>query len=316
MITTVTLNAAIDKTYYLESFQVGQVWRVKKMRAVAGGKGINVARVIQQLGHSSHIIGFIGGHNGQFIRTALDDQKLKHQFVEVLGESRINLNIIDAETGTSTEILETGPSIEQYSLTSLIEILQVAAKSSKIVVLSGSLPPGIPLDFYKILIEIVQLEGALAILDTSGVSLEEALKAKPFMIKPNEDELRALTGCELSSDAELLATIKMIMAQGIACVAVSLGSRGAVVGYQGRLYRVEAPKIEAVNPVGSGDSFTAGFAVALEKGLSIEECLKMAAAAGAANAMTEEAGHLNLEDYQQFLMQAKVTNLDYAMNKD
>lgn len=316
MITTVTLNAAIDKTYYLDHFTIGQVWRAKNMRAMAGGKGINVARVIQQLGYTSFITGFAGGSNGQFIRSALDQQALTHEFVEVSGESRINLNIIELETGTSTEILEAGPVIEAKCLSSFIEVMQKAAKISKVIVLSGSLPPGVPVDFYRTLIDIIQQEGAHAILDTSGASLIEGIKAKPFMIKPNEDELKAITGSELSSEAELLESIKGLMLQGITCVAISLGAKGAVVGYQGMLYRVHAPKIQAVNPVGSGDSFTAGFAIALEKGLSIEKSLILATAAGTANAMTEEAGNVQIENFLRLLKEVEVIKLENDINME
>jgi tagatose 6-phosphate kinase len=309
MITTVTLNAAIDKTYYLDEFNIGQVKRVQSMRAVAGGKGINVARVIRQLGYKSFIIGFAGGHNGQFIRSALDIQSLRHEFVEVPGESRVNLNIIEHQMGTSTEILELGPTIEGPQITKFIEILKNAARQSKVVVLSGSLPPGLPVQFYKTLIEIIQQEGSLAILDTSGEALNEGMKAKPFMIKPNEEELKVIAGQEINTEADLFNIVRGIMEQGIVCVAVSLGAKGSYVGYKGNIYRVHAPDIEAVNPVGCGDSFTAGFAVSLERGLSIEECLLTATAAGTANAMTAEAGNVKMEDYLHFFMESRVTKI-------
>jgi tagatose 6-phosphate kinase len=310
MITTVTLNTAIDKTYYLESFQIGQVSRVKTMRSVAGGKGINVARVIQQLGYKSFITGFAGGHNGQFIRHALDKQSLEHAFVEVSGESRVNLNIIPSDTGTSTEILESGPLIEESEITQFLKVLEAAAKRSKVVVLSGSLPPGVPVQFYSTLIDICQQQGALAILDTSGQALKEGLHAKPYMIKPNEDELKAITGQEITKEADLLNIIRDIMELGIVCVAVSLGAKGSIVGFKGLIYRVQIPAIEAINPVGSGDSYTAGFAIGLENDLSIEECLKMAAAGGTANAVSEQAGDVKMADYLRFFKEVQVTRMD------
>ncbi|MEX2462127.1 MAG: 1-phosphofructokinase [Paenibacillaceae bacterium] len=310
MITTVTLNAAIDKTYYLESFKIGQVSRVKTMHAVAGGKGINVARVIQQLGYESLIIGFAGGDNGHYIRSALNLQSLRHEFIEVSGESRINLNIIENEKKTSTEILETGPFIEGPQISEFLEVFKNEARQSKVVVLSGSLPPGVPVHFYKTLIDISQQEGALAILDTSGEALKEGLKAKPFMIKPNEDELKAITGQEISTEAELLHSVRGIMEQGIDCVAVSLGAKGSIVGNKGHIYRVHTPAIEVVNPVGCGDSYMAGFAIGLERGVAIEECLMMAAAAGTANAMSEEAGNVKKDHYLHFLKETHVTRID------
>jgi tagatose 6-phosphate kinase len=310
MITTVTLNAAIDKTYYLNGFMLGHVNRVKEMRAIPGGKGINVARVIQQLGYNSFITGFAGGSNGQYIRSALAKQGLQFSFVEVLGESRINLNIIDQGKLTSTEILEQGPSIEKDQLEKMMDFLQAASRNSSVIVFSGSLPPGVPTDFYRSLIEVVKSEGAIAILDTSGEALLEGLKAKPFMIKPNEEELQAITGHKIMNEAELMDCIEQLMKQDIPCVVVSLGAKGAVVGYEGKLYRVHAPKTQAVNPVGSGDSFMAGFAIALENGFPIQTCLLMATASGTANVMTAEAGNIRLEDYERFLTLASVEKIN------
>ena len=309
MITTVTLNAAIDKTYYLDDFTTGQVWRVKSMRSVPGGKGINVARVIQQLGKSSFITGIVGGNNGEFICTELDHQGLQHEFIKVSGESRINLNIMEKANGSSTEILEPGPTIESDTIDQLKMLLKTATRVSKVFVFSGSLPPGAPVDLYRELIEAVQEEGAQAILDTSGHALVEGLKAKPYMIKPNEDEMRMLTGLDTVNEHQLFESIRQLMGRGIACVAVSLGARGAAVGFAKQLFLVHAPQIQANNPVGCGDSFTAGFAVGLESDLPIETCLLMAAAAGAANAMTEEAGNIRIVDYERFLKLSKVEKI-------
>jgi tagatose 6-phosphate kinase len=192
MITTVTLNAAIDKTYYLPQFGLAQVSRVQRMFAEPGGKGINVARVIHQLGYPVIATGFAGGHNGRFIESALTEQGIQHEFIHIEGESRICLNIMDESTGASTELLEQGPSISAEAwLFMQTKLAQLAARS-RIVCFSGSLPQGVPANGYAQLIDIVKRAGCLAFLDTSGAALLHGIAAKPDFVKPNEDELRAL----------------------------------------------------------------------------------------------------------------------------
>ncbi|NHN33451.1 1-phosphofructokinase family hexose kinase [Paenibacillus agricola] len=192
MITTVTLNAAIDKTYYLPSFGLGQVSRVQRMFAEPGGKGINVARVIQQLGYPVIATGFVGGHNGRFIENALSQQGIEHDFIHVEGESRLCLNVIEESKGSSTELLEQGPVISEEAWQLMQAKLAHLAARSRIVCFSGSLPQGVPDDGYAQLIAIVKQAGCLAFLDTSGSALLQGIKALPDFVKPNEDEVRAL----------------------------------------------------------------------------------------------------------------------------
>ncbi|GIP33901.1 1-phosphofructokinase [Paenibacillus sp. J2TS4] len=301
MITTVTLNAAIDKTYYVDHFATGTMTRVPKMHAFPGGKGINVARVAHLLGEPSLATGFVAGSNGQFIEKELAKQGIGHDFVSIEGESRICLNIIDRSTGASTEVLEQGPCAASGDLEAMAAKVGELAARSRIVSFSGSLLQGVPSDFYARLIDTAKAAGAKVFLDTSGDALLEGIQALPYFIKPNEDEVAKIIGRKLEKESDLYESILDLIRGGIACVAVSLGEKGSIAGFEGQLYRIRAPRIEAVNTVGCGDSFVAGMAVGMSRGQSLEECLRLATASGTANALMEEAGNVRPADVERLL---------------
>ncbi|MEF3302631.1 1-phosphofructokinase [Paenibacillus sp. GYB003] len=309
MITTVTLNAAIDKTYVLDSFPLGKVSRVAEMISVPGGKGINVARVAKQLGGAVKATGFVGGSNGDFIVRELTRAGIENDFVRVEGESRLCLNMIDASAWTSTELLEPGPTLTASHVEAMKEKVKLLAAQSAIVAFSGSLPKGVPATLYAELVEIAKAQGAEAFLDTSGEALVEGVKAKPAFIKPNEDEIDKLLGRKPERESELHDCVRRLTEQGIGCVVVTLGASGSLAGCGGKLYRIRAPRIDAVNPVGSGDSFVAGMAVALAAGEPIERALALATAAGTANALNRQAGHVEPDDVERLLEQVRIETI-------
>lgn len=324
-IMTVTLNAAIDKTYFLSTFNEGKTNRVSKMIAQPGGKGINSARVIRALGEEVTASGIVAGNNGRYIKQALTEQGIPYQMVEIKGESRLCLNIIDEATGVYTEILESGPALEEKDCESLVQLMKKLAAESSVVTLSGSLPAGAPSDLYGRLIEAVHGQGALALLDTSGPALAAGIEHRPFMIKPNEDELRALLKLQSSSERpepdlsldsdpkksqteQVSHFIRETMRQKkLPCVAVTLGEKGAMVGWEDTIYQVSPANIDAVNPVGSGDSFIAGMAVGLHRKLDKVETLKLASACGASNSMHQAAGMIDREEVERLMAQIEVT---------
>ncbi|CAG7635602.1 1-phosphofructokinase [Paenibacillus allorhizosphaerae] len=306
MITTVTLNAAIDKTYYLPRLEVGKLTRATRLYADPGGKGINVARVIQQLGLPVTATGFVAGSNGDYITRHLGKQGIAHDFVSVDGESRLCLNMIDETTGESTELLEPGPILTAEALDRFKQKLFELARKSYIVCFSGSLPQGVPAAYYAELIALVKAEGAIAFLDTSGEPLLQGVQAVPYFIKPNEHEVYHLFNERPATEGELLDKLRRLQQSGISLVSVSLGDKGSLSLYDGQLYRTAAPKVEAVNTVGCGDAFVAGMAVGLAQQLPVEEMMKLAIASGTANALSERAGNVSLEDVQRLRGQVTV----------
>lgn len=292
MIATITFNPSIDKRYILDDIIKGSVLRTKKVQNTAGGKGLNVSRVIRLLGEEVTATGFLGGHSGNFISDKLLELKINNKFVKIKGETRSCLAIITKDL-IQTEILEPGPVVEENELEKWKESYNEILKNSSIVCASGSLPKGMKVSTYKKIIKKSNLKGVKFLLDTSGEALVQGILGKPFFIKPNIDELKVITGESINNDNDIIKIIDKIHCSGVEFIFVSLGSEGALIGYKGKKYRVYVPKIKAVNPVGSGDSTVAGIAVALHRGYNIEDTIAFAAACGTANAKEEQTGYVD-----------------------
>ena len=306
MITTVTLNAAIDKTYSVPAFTLERVNRIQQVVTEAGGKGINVAKVLKRLGLPVKATGVIGGFNGQFICQQLDDLGIDHEFIRIKEESRLCLNIIDPKFGSQTEILEPGPVITASEWKSIQEELIKITEKSLYIIFSGSLPRGLPEDAYAQLIKMVQKTGVKVVLDTSGPVLKASLSAKPYMIKPNREELAALLNKRTVSDDDILETVQQWGKQGISLSVVSLGKDGAIVFCDGTAFKVLPPVIEPVNPVGSGDSFVAGMVAGLYLGYDMAKTIELATAAAAANALEQKAGNVDLNKVEALKKEVKI----------
>lgn len=298
MITTVTLNVAIDKAYVIGEFRKGEVMRVETCTNTAGGKGINVAKVVHLCGEEVLATGFVGGNAGRYVEELLDEAEVACDFVHVDGETRSCINILAAD-GSSTEFLEPGVPVSEDKVKEFLEKFDQIVKKSNVITISGSVPKGVPTEIYGQMITLIKNNGKRVILDTSGKLLEEGIKAKPTMIKPNSDEIEALLGCSIQSREELIEGAKKLQASGIDYVVVSLGGEGALVVTKDAVYHGRPPKITTVNTVGCGDSMVASFAVGMERNYSIEECLRYAVSVSAANALTMATGYFRKEDQEE-----------------
>lgn len=295
LIVTVTLNAAVDKTYRVENFGLDKVHRPSEEKTVAGGKGINVARVLKELGHNPIATGFVGGSNGKIITSGLEHEGIPYRFVEVDGESRLCIAVVDPINRTQTEVNETGPVVGQEDLEKLQATLQELLTGASYLVLSGSGPPGVPIDFYAWAIDLANSAGVRCVLDASGEHLRQGIKVKPYMVKPNEAEMSALIGRELLTFEEIIEAAKDVARSGIPVVVVSLGRSGGIITDGWRVWQARAPEIEFVSAVGSGDAMVAAVLDSLIKGNDLPESLKAGTAAGAANASTYGAGFVSKE---------------------
>ena len=289
MILVLNLNASLDKRYEVKDMVKGKVTRARQVQNTPGGKGIHVANVITILNEECVATGLLGGKSGEFFSEKLDQYKIKHDFILIEGETRSCLAII-SDDFVQTEILEPGPEVslneQQDFLNKYINMLPDA----DIVVASGSIPGNVPVDFYRKLIEMANLQGKRFLLDTSGEPLKEGIKGKPYFIKPNRDEIEALTGRKVVTTEDAVEEIKRFQSQGIKFVIISLGASGSVAGFNGEFYKVSVPKVKALNPVGSGDAYVAGVAVSIQRGYTIEQALRFASACGTSNAMEKESG--------------------------
>jgi len=290
MIVTVTLNTALDKTYTVENFVLDRVHRPTETKATAGGKGINVARVLKEFGRDVLATGFVGGCNGDKVIAGLDQEGINHDFVRIAGESRICVAVVDLANGTQTEVNENGPEVQPEELRALKSKVESLMPSAEWLVLSGNAPPGAPADFYAELIEIARRCDVRTALDASGLHLQEGVAAGPFIVKPNVAELSALVGRELLTLEEMLEAARSLIHMGVNIVIVSMGRAGCVATDGNRSWQAAPPEIPFVSAVGSGDALLAAVIDSLLSGSDVPEAVRHGVAAGAANAMTYGAG--------------------------
>ena len=305
---TVTLNPAVDKLYTIPGFQAGGVYRPAETQVYAGGKGINVARVYHALGGKVTATGFLGGSNGEYITQSLRDEGIPSAFTVIEQASRVCTMILDPVQHRETVLNENGPTVTPDECRAFLSHLRELLPHYQAVVLSGSLPPGAPLSLYADIIHLAQEEfGIQAILDTSGEALRLGAKAKPFVLKPNVDELTAL---EVEGDGWASSAQALREKYGVSLALVTGGSRGAVIATDDGIWEATSPPIELASTVGSGDSLTAAFVWAWLRGQGAAESLKLGVAAGAANATVYGSGFCTRE--QIFALAAKtiVNKLD------
>ena len=308
MILTVTLNPAVDKTYTTGALIMGNVNRMRTAMSIAGGKGINVTKVLRQYGHSVCATGFLGGYAGNFIEDYLKKEEVDCRFIRVEGETRSNMNIL-ADNGYVTEILEPGPAVDEERQQRFLKQYDALLAECELVVLSGSVATGLPDDIYAVLIEKARNKGIRTILDTSGDSLRKGIAAKPYMIKPNQKELEYIIGHKLVKREDVKAAALAIHAEGIAHVVVSMGKKGLLTVSGGKVFFASAGKVKALNTVGCGDSVVASYAMSVLNGERNEEAIRRAAAISAANATTLVSADIPKETAEELLENITVEEL-------
>lgn len=295
---TVTLNASVDTTYVMDRLCQGGVNRVQQKLAVPGGKGNNVARVMATLRHPVTATGFVAGRAGAYIGEALQAEGIGVAFVSVAGESRTSLAIVELASGEVTEIREPGSEVSEQDGERFLSELERLATAADAVVFSGSLPPGLPEDFYARAIQRTHRSPAAVVLDSSGSAFRLGLSERPDLIKPNASEMAALMGRE-AVEEEMVAYAQGLIGTVLAddaMVLLSLGERGAVLVTSSATLFAEAPRVEVRSPVGSGDAMIAGFLDARGTGMSTEATLRNAVASGSAAAKHLTPGTVDLAD--------------------
>ncbi|MDO4942282.1 MAG: 1-phosphofructokinase [Lachnospiraceae bacterium] len=312
MITTITLNVSVDKCYSISDIvRPGTVSRVDAVRNTAGGKGINVARVARFCGEDTMAAGFVGGFNGDYVIDLIEKDGISHRFTKIASETRSCINILAAD-GSSTEYLEPGAPVSGEEIKQFLEDFSKIIEDSDIITISGSMPKGVPVDFYATMIRMVKAAGKKVILDTSGNALLEGIKAGPTMIKPNEEELEAILGIKIENRQQTIDAGKQLKDEnGIEYVVISLGGDGAMLITNDAVYHGRPPKLEAKNTVGCGDSMVSAFAVAMKRGLTTEKALEYAVAVSAANAINPGTGSIRMSDVEEILPQVVIEKIQH-----
>ena len=281
MIYTVTLNPSLDYILHADSFSLGKVNRSQKEEILPGGKGVNVSRVLAELGIPSVALGFAAGFTGDAFVRLVRECGVAADFLPASGMTRINVKIRSRE---ETDINACGPSVAQEDLAALAQKLKDVPQNT-VLVLAGSAPASLSPDCYVRLLSFCGRSDLRIALDASGKLFGNSLELSPWLVKPNLEELEELLGEKLSSRAETVRAARRLQARGVKNVIVSLGGEGAVlVPENGEEIFVAAPQGRAVDTVGAGDSLLAGFLAAKEMGASDKESLEQGVAAGSATA--------------------------------
>ncbi len=313
MITTVTLNPAVDKTIEIDHFTIGTVNRVGAVRSDPGGKGINVSKVIASLGGCSRVIAVLGGAAGSVIAKALEAPGLTADLLFTGEETRTNLKIIDKTGRTNTDINEPGKPVDNQMLTAVLEKLLAGLHQDDIVVLAGSLPEGAPHSLYRDWTAACKAKGAKVFLDADDDPLFLGTTAAPFLVKPNSDELSRLCGRPLTTRQALITAGRSLLEQGIGKVAISLGAEGALLLTSEKALWAQGLKVAVQSTVGAGDAMVAALAYGEERGLSTEEAFRLAIAASAASVMCSGTQAAEISEIEKLLPLVKIQQLDGAV---
>lgn len=292
---TVTLNPSLDYIISVKDFQLGRTNRAESERLLPGGKGINVSIALGNLGIDSAALGFAAGFTGAELEKRLEERNIRHEFIRLEeGFTRINFKLGSPD---GTEINGQGPVVGSEELGRLIERLS-GLGDGDILVLSGSVPSSMTSDIYCNILEALSGRDIRIILDAAGEPFRKALPGRPFLVKPNLQELGELFDVELSERKQVIQCAKKLKEEGAQNVLVSMAGRGALfLADDGRMFEAPAPKGVLVNSVGAGDAMVAGFVAGwLEKG-DYEHAFRMGVAAGSASAFSEDfAGRKEIDE--------------------
>jgi 6-phosphofructokinase 2 len=306
-IVTLTPNPAIDL-----STSVDRIAPVRKLRCAAprrdpGGGGVNVARVVKRFGGSVEAILPVGGFTGQLLRQLIDGEGISHRAIKTEAETREDISVSERSSGQQYRFVLPGLTLRRSEWHGCLDALAATKPAPKFVVGSGSLPPGVPDDFYARAAAAAHGLGAKFLLDTSGAPLVAALERGVCLIKPNLRELRELVGAELTGEKEWIAAARRYVDMGkVEIVALSLGHRGALLVTREQALRAYPLPIEPMSAVGAGDSFLGAFVFALAKGDSLAEAFRFASAAGAAALIHEGTELCHPDDVYRLLSQARI----------
>ncbi len=309
MIMTVTLNPAVDKTIALDHLHIGKLNKVNQMTLDAGGKGINVSKVIQSLGGQSLAMGILAGQAGKMIDQTLEKMAIQTHFSWIEGETRTNTKLFDPETQVTTEVNERGPEVTEAVLDQVLERIKAHIELPCQVILSGSVPPSLPRNTYQKMIKAIKALGANVFLDADGELFRQGIKSLPTWIKPNREELENYFGKAIETDQELIEAGKHFVNQGVEEVFITLGGQGALYVSRDDVYQMEPLKVSVNSTVGAGDAFVGGLVYGKEKGLSKIECLQLAIATSAGAAMTVGTKPMDQKWVMSHMAHVKVTQL-------
>jgi len=309
MIATVTLNPSLDRTVAVEELVLDEANRWTSLRRDPGGKGINVSRVIHELGGKTVAYGFIGGIDGETLKHLLQQQGVHFEFTQIKGEIRSNFIIADESTCRQTRIDAPGPHIMRHELQKLVQKVKHISPKPDYLVFAGSVPPAVPDDIYRQLIESANNNGIKTVLDSDNKWLKQGIKAKPNVIKPNVHEAEELLETHLRSEGAIANALKFLVDSGIEVAVISRGKEGLIAAKGEDIVKAVPPQVEVRSTVGAGDSTIAGLVLKLNEGLGLEEACRWAVAAGTAATLTPGTELCRHEDVERLISKVKIKRI-------
>ena len=311
MIYTITMNPCLDRHLEVEELRPDDTNRVTSESRYAAGKGIDVSVVLRELGGDSIALGFVGGYDGLELEGRLINRGVQCDFTTIGGETRTNIHVYDRSRGTRTSISVPGAEISPAELGAFCRRLRHLVPNPEYVALCGSVPRGVAKGIYRQIVTWIKRQGARVVLDADGEALAEGLKAGPFLIKPNLHEISRLLGEDLraATAEEIRPRVVALLASGLEVVVVSMGARGLLVVKKDEAVHATTPKVKVESTIGSGDSAVAGMIFALSEGHTLTEAARLAAACGAATAMTAGTELCRKTDVDRLLLATEAREL-------
>lgn len=290
MIYTLTLNPSIDYILRIDKFLDGETLRSKKEEKYPGGKGIMVSKLLKNLGEKSINLGFLGGFTGDYIRDKLKELEIEEDFTKIEDDSRINVKL---KYDRETEVNAQGPKIKEEEIEDFLNYLDQLDEDD-FVIISGSIPKSLGDDFYRVIVNLLDMNNIRFSLDTSGKKLYKLSSYKPFLVKPNKKELEEIFDVEIKKDEDIVKYARKLIDKGVENVIVSLGDEGSIFIDSNQIFKADPISGKLINSVGSGDSMVAGYIYGYMKGLSKLDSYKLAIACGTATAFSPDIAEKEL----------------------
>lgn len=309
MIYTVTMNPTLDITYVLEEITFGESVRAKNVIKTPGGKGINVSRALRAMGTDSIALTMVGGHVGDEVLDLLQDEGLIMQVVRIKNETRTNVIVLGEKDGRELMIRAAGPPVEKDETERVSDLVFQIAQTPEVLVLSGSIPPGISDDIYYTLTIEGKRRGSKVVVDCHGEPLRRAIKAGPYMIKPNIAEFSELAGHDLRTDSEVAAFARALLDEGMQMIVVSMGKRGALLVTKDVVLRGTVPAVHD-DAVGAGDSMVAGMVMGFVQSLPLERVFQIGLGFSVSAVMNQGPGLTEPDSFARVFPQIKVERVE------
>ncbi|WP_236785571.1 1-phosphofructokinase [Anaerococcus ihuae] len=286
MIYTITLNPSIDYILEIDEFLDGETNRSKSEEKIPGGKGIMVSIVLKNLGVESINLGFLGGFTGEFIKDKLDELEIENDFTKIEDDSRINIKL---KNDKESEINAIGPNIKESEIEEFLNYLD-ELEEDDFVIISGSIPKSLGEDFYRVIVNLLEMNNVRFAIDTAGKKLYKLSAYKPFLIKPNKKELEEIFDCKLENDEKIIECAEKLIKEGAENIIVSLGEEGSIFIDENNIYKSKAISGKVVSTIGCGDSMVGGYIYGYMEGFSKLDSFKFAVAAASATAFSKDVG--------------------------